>query len=658
MLSRYTVRASYKLCKFRFFSSYVENPEAISKCSSSSTSCSSPEPSLGCSNNLTITKPFDQDEIFSLNKVIARCVRSGDLDGALRVFHGMRMKNTVTWNSLLVGLTKDPSRIKEAQQLFDEIPEPDTFSYNIMLSCYIRNGNFDKARRFFEQTPVKDAASWNTMITGYSRRSEMEKARELFYEMTVKNEVSWNAMISGYVECGDLEMALHFFKATPFRGVVAWTAMITGYMKAKKVELAEAMFTDMSVKRNLVTWNAMISGYVENSRPEDGLKLFKAMLNDGIRPNASGLSSVLLGCSELSALRLGRQIHQLVCKSTLGNDVTALTSLISMYCKCGDLGDAWKLFEAMKMKDVVAWNAMISGYAQHGKAEKALFLFGEMRDSKIRPDWITFVAVLLACNHAGLVDIGMEYFDSMVRDYGVEPRADHYTCMVDLLGRAGKLEEALKLIKSMPFKPHAAVYGTLLGACRVHKNVELAEFASTKLLELDPRNAAGYVQLANMYASKNLWEEVAKVRKRMKQSNVVKVPGYSWMEIQNKIHHFRSSDRIHPELDSIHKKLKELEKKVKLAGYTPVLEFALHDVEIEQKEKLLLWHSEKLAVAFGCLKLPEGSRIQVFKNLRICGDCHKAIKFISEIEKREIIVRDTTRFHHFKDGSCSCGDYW
>lgn len=656
MLSRFNIHQPFKRCKFRFFLRSIGNPDTILVESCSSSSCSSPEPSLVRSDYLT--KPSDQDQIFPLNKIIARCVRSGDIDGALRVFHGMRAKNTITWNSLLIGISKDPSRMMEAHQLFDEIPEPDTFSYNIMLSCYVRNVNFEKAQSFFDRMPFKDAASWNTMITGYARRGEMEKARELFYSMMEKNEVSWNAMISGYIECGDLEKASHFFKVAPVRGVVAWTAMITGYMKAKKVELAEAMFKDMTVNKNLVTWNAMISGYVENSRPEDGLKLFRAMLEEGIRPNSSGLSSALLGCSELSALQLGRQIHQIVSKSTLCNDVTALTSLISMYCKCGELGDAWKLFEVMKKKDVVAWNAMISGYAQHGNADKALCLFREMIDNKIRPDWITFVAVLLACNHAGLVNIGMAYFESMVRDYKVEPQPDHYTCMVDLLGRAGKLEEALKLIRSMPFRPHAAVFGTLLGACRVHKNVELAEFAAEKLLQLNSQNAAGYVQLANIYASKNRWEDVARVRKRMKESNVVKVPGYSWIEIRNKVHHFRSSDRIHPELDSIHKKLKELEKKMKLAGYKPELEFALHNVEEEQKEKLLLWHSEKLAVAFGCIKLPQGSQIQVFKNLRICGDCHKAIKFISEIEKREIIVRDTTRFHHFKDGSCSCGDYW
>ncbi|KAH0855705.1 hypothetical protein HID58_003947 [Brassica napus] len=472
-----------------------------------------------------------------------------------------------------------------------------------------------KAQSFFDQAPFKDAASWNTMITGYARRKEREKARELFYAMTEKNEVSWNAMISGYVESGDLETASRFFKAAPVRGVVAWTAMITGYMKAKKVELAEAVFKDMT----------------------DGLKLFKAMLEEGARPNSSGLSSVLLGCSELSALRFGRQVHQIVCKSsTLCNDITALTSLVSMYCKCGELGDEDERRCGVERDDL--------RYAQHGKAEKALLLFREMRVNKTRPDWITFVAVLLACNHAGMVDTGVEYFDSMVRDYRVEPRPDHYTCMVDLLGRAGKLEEALELIRSMPFKPHAAVFGTLLGACRVHKNVDLGELAAEKLLELDRVTQP----LANIYASRNRWEDVARVRKRMKQSNVVKAPGYSWIEIRNKVHHFRSSDRIHPELDSTQEAEGDGEED-ETSWIQTGARVALHDVEEEQKERLLLWHSEKLLLLMG------GSRIQVFKNLRICGDCHKSNRIYSEIERREIVVRDTTRFHHFKDGSCSCG---
>uniref|UniRef100_A0A2P2IZJ1 DYW domain-containing protein n=1 Tax=Rhizophora mucronata TaxID=61149 RepID=A0A2P2IZJ1_RHIMU len=301
---------------------------------------------------------------------------------------------------------------------------------------------------------------------------------------------------------------------------------------------------------------------------------------------------------------------------------------------------------------------MISGYAQHGAGEKALSLYDRMKEQGMKPDWITSIAVLKACNHAGFVDLGFNYIHSMVRDYGVELKPDHYACMVDLLGRAGRLADAVELIKKMPFKPHAALFGTLLGACRMHKNIDIAEFAANSLLELDPTCAMAYVQLANVYAAMNKWDHVARVRQAMKTSKIVKSPGYSWIEIKSLVHEFRSSDRVHPELASIHKKLNELEKKMKVAGYMPELEFALHDVEEEQKERLLLWHSEKLAIAYGLLKLPPQSPVRIFKNLRTCGDCHSATKYVSALEKREIIIRDTSRFHHFKDGFCSCGDYW
>lgn len=485
----------------------------------------------------------------------------------------------------------------------------------------------------------------------------MDEARRLFAAMPEKNCVTWSAMVSGYVACGDLDDAVECFYAAPLRSVITWTAMITGYMKFGRVVSAERLFQEMCLK-TLVTWNAMIAGYVENGRAEDGLKLFKTMLETGFKPNALSLTSVLLGCSNLSALQLGKQVHQLVCKSPLCGDTTAGTSLMSMYSKCGDLEDAWKLFVHIPRKDVVSWNAMISGYAQHGAGEKALHLFNEMKNEGMKPDWITFVAVLLACNHAGLVDLGVQYFNAMGRDFGIEAKPEHYACMVDLLGRAGRLSEAVDMITSMPFKPHPAIFGTLLGACRIHKNLHLAEFAAKNLLDLDPSSATGYVQLANVYAAQNKWENVARIRMSMKENNVVKAPGYSWIEIDSVVHEFRSSDRLHPELASIHEKLNELEKKMKLAGYVPDLEFALHDVGEELKEQLLLWHSEKLAIAFGLLKVPLGVPIRVFKNLRVCGDCHSAIKYISAIEGREIIVRDTTRFHHFKDGFCSCSDYW
>ncbi|XP_022737746.1 pentatricopeptide repeat-containing protein At4g16835, mitochondrial [Durio zibethinus] len=662
-----------KHLKLPFSTFTIQNPNANPNLETIPTNFSShspQRPQLVPTNNITRkhptapsldkSPPFDQhnhDVTISSNKIISWYIRSGDLDSAIRVFNNMIVKSTVTWNSILAAYSKKPGKITDAQKLFDKIPEKDTVSYNIMLSCYVHNFDMEKAWSFFNSMPFKDTASWNTMISGFAQKGLMRKARELFLAMPEKNSVTWSAMISGYVECGELELAVEFFELAAVKSVVAWTAMISGCMKFGQIEKAERLLKEMPVK-NLVTWNAMIAGYVENCRAEDGLKLFRMMLRYGIRPNHSSLSSVLLGCSELSALPLGKQVHQLVCKSLLRDDTTACTSLISMYCKCGVLDDAWKLFLEIKRKDVVSWNAMISGFAQHGAGEKALCLFEEMRDEGIRPDWITFVAVLLACNHAGLVDIGVSYFDSMVKDYGIEARPDHYTCMVDLLGRAGKLVEAVDLIKRMPFKPHSAIFGTLLGACRTHKNVEMAEFAAENLLNLDPKSAAGYVQLANVYAAMNKWDQVARVRQSMKYNKVVKTPGYSWIEINSEVHEFRSGDRMHPEIASIHEKLNELEKKMKLAGYVPDLEFALHDVGEEQKAQLLLRHSEKLAIAFGLIKVPYGIPIRVFKNLRVCGDCHRAIKYISAIERREIIVRDTVRFHHFNDGCCSCGDYW
>ncbi|XP_024986222.1 pentatricopeptide repeat-containing protein At4g16835, mitochondrial isoform X2 [Cynara cardunculus var. scolymus] len=541
------------------------------------------------------------DEVKSRNRMITDYIRSGDLDSAYNVFENMPVRTTVTWNSMLAGYTKIAGRIEDARQLFDNIPEPDIVSYNTMLNCYMHNCGIKSAQAFFDQMVFTDTASWNTMVSGFCQNGMMDQAYQLFQVMPEKNNVSWNLMISGYAGIGDLISAEKLFRNAPSQCVVAWTAMVTGYMKSRKVDLAEKVFDEMPEK-NLVTWNTMVSGYVENGRADDGLKLFRKMVETGVKPNPSTLSSVLLGCSNLSSLKLG--------------------------------------------------------YAQHGASEKALWLFDTMKKKGMRPDWITFIGVLSACNHAGLVDLGIQYFDSLQKDYKIKAKPDHFTCMVDLLGRAGKLLEALDLIKSMPFKPHPAIFGTLLGACRVHKNLELAEFAARNLLDCDPSNAAGYVQLANVYAAMRKWDCVSKVRRLMKDDKVIKFPGYSWIEVKSTVHEFRSADRLHPELGLIHEKLNRLEKKMRLAGYVPVLEFALHDVGDQQKEKLLLWHSEKLAIAYGLLRMPAGVPIRVFKNLRVCGDCHEATKFISALEGREIIVRDNSRFHHFQNGKCSCGDYW
>lgn len=561
---------------------------------------------------------------------------------------------------MLTGCAK-PGMLEQALQLFQQIPQPNAYSFNILLLCYFHNSELESARRLFDNMPVRDITSWNSMISGLCQNGKVLEAREVFLAMPQKNDVAWSAMISGYLQGGDLDSAVDLFNQAPEaeKGVCSWTALMTGYMNFGKVETARELF-DRMPRRNLVTWNSMVAGYVKNCQSEDGLKLFRTMVGTetGVRPNPSTFSSVLLACSDLSALELGRQVHQYVCKFPLCCTTTCGNALLSMYCKCGELEDARKLFDEMPHRDVVTWNAMISGYAQHGLGEKAIQLFNEMRKGGRKPNWITFVAVLLACNHAGLVELGLHYFKCMENDYKVEAKLDHYACMVDLLGRAGLLVEAVDLIQKMPFQPHAAIFGTLLGACRIHKNLELAEFAAKKLLDLDPWSSGGYVQLANVYAAMNKWDDVARVRHSMRENKVVKTPGYSWIEVKSEIHEFRSGDRIHPQLDSINDKLSELEQRMKAAGYVPNLDCTLHDLEEERKEMILSRHSERLAIAFGLISTTPGTRIRVFKNLRVCMDCHTVTKFISAIEGREIIVRDTNRFHHFRNGVCSCGDYW
>ncbi|GAU33062.1 hypothetical protein TSUD_152170 [Trifolium subterraneum] len=262
----------------------------------------------------------EHNNVIASNKLIASYVRSGDVGSALRVFDNMTVKSTITWNTILAAFAKKHGSFENARQLFGKIPEPNTVSYNIMLACYWHHFGIHSARGFFDHMPVKDTASWNTMISGYAQVGLMDEAHRLFAAMPEKNCVTWSAMVSGYVACGDIDAAVECFYAAPMRSVITWTAMITGYMKFRKVESAERLFMELCLK-TLVTWNAMIAGYVDNGRAEDGLKLFKTMLETGVKPNNLSLTSVLLGCSDLSALQFGKQVHQLVCKSPLREEL-------------------------------------------------------------------------------------------------------------------------------------------------------------------------------------------------------------------------------------------------------------------------------------------------------------------------------------------------
>ncbi|CAN0878749.1 Pentatricopeptide repeat-containing protein At2g41080 [Linum grandiflorum] len=437
--------------------------------------------------------------------------------------------------------------------------------------------------------------------------------------------------------------------------------LINGYVQAGDLEGARKVFDEMP-ERNLATWNAMVTGSIQFERNEDGLGFFREMHRSGFMPDEFALGSVLRGCAGLRALHTGQQIHAEAIKFGAANSVVAVSSsLISMYSKSGCLEDSSKVFSDCEDADNVLWSSMIAAYGFHGKGEEAIKLFDEMQGNGLEPNEVTFLSLLYACSHCGLKEKGMQFFQEMEERFGMTPSVQHYTCMVDLLGRSGQLKQAEDMIRSMPVKvkPDAAIWKTLLSACKIHKDADMAERIAEEVLKLQPEDAASYVLLANAKASARRWNEVSEVWKEMRRKNVKKEPGVSWLEVKNQVHQFCMADKYHPESEKIESYLMELIEEIKeKKRYVPDVGSVLHDMCVDEKEYNLLHHSEKLAVAFGLMYVPAGMPIRIMKNLRICGDCHDAIRCISEVRNREIVVRDGSRFHHFKDGKCSCGDYW
>lgn len=540
---------------------------------------------------------------------------------------------------------------------------------NALICCYSRAGLLAEAAQLFEEIHVtdRDAVSWNCMIVAYGQHREGPKALSLFQEMIRRGFVvdmyTLASVLTAFTSAKDLAGGAQFhsfliksaFETNPHVG----SGLVDLYSKCCRVSEAKKVFQEVD-EPDLVLWNTMISGFSLNEEcSEEGLQFFQCLQRSGFRPDDCSFVCAISACSNLSSPSQCQQLHSLAMKSDFpANPVSVNNALISMYAKCGNLRDADKLFVRMPERNSVSYNSIIAAYAQHGLGLHALELFGEMLDSKNEPTSITFVSVLSACAHTGRVDEGLRHFNSMKKDHNFEPSEEHYCCMIDLLSRAGRFAEAEKMIKTMPFDPGAVGWAALLGACRTHGNLELGARAAEKLLELDPSNASAYVMLANMHASSGNWEEMANSRTLMRDRGVRKKPGCSWIEIGRRIHVFVADDVSHPRIREIYEFLEKIWEKMKRAGYVPDAKWSLARDDVREGEVRLGHHSEKLAVAFGLISTANGAPIIVMKNLRICGDCHNAIKSISKISGREITVRDAHRFHCFRDGSCSCGEYW
>ncbi|XP_057852607.1 pentatricopeptide repeat-containing protein At1g08070, chloroplastic [Cryptomeria japonica] len=608
-----------------------------------------------------------QPDNFTFSAILPVCASLLSLKHGLEIHgkicrHGFQSEIIVT-NTLLDMYAKCGS-MQKARELFDKMRSLDVFSWNAMITGYAQKGAVDEAFRFFEQVPERNVVSWTAIIAGYAQNGFVDKAWEIFKQMELAgvepNSATFSSILPVCAKMGTLqegmEIHLKIAESGLLSHVVVVTALIDMYAKCGSMQKAHELFDEMP-QRNVVSWTAMIAGYAQNGLVDKSLEIFRQMKLAGVKPDSSTYVSILPACAKLGALEEGIEIHQKIIENRLMSDVV-VTALIDMYAKCGSIHKARELFDKMYHPDVASWNAMIAGYAMHGYSEDTLKLFELMRHSETIPNHISFLSVLFACSHAGLVDDGCEYFSSMSCSYSIMPTMDHYVSMVDLIGRAGYLEQALNFIVKIPLKPDVVVWICLLGACRSHKSVELGEFVATLLFKLNPNSAAPYVLLSNIYADVGRWGDIQKTRKLMKGKGIKKKPGCSWIEVHKLVHAFSAGDRSHPQTHEIYAKLEELSLEMKTAGYNPDTRSILNDMEEEEKELLLCHHSERLAIAFGLLNTSSGTTIRVVKNLRVCSDCHTATKFISKIVGREIVVRDANRFHHFKHGQCSCGDYW
>ncbi|KAH8962376.1 hypothetical protein BDL97_05G099200 [Sphagnum fallax] len=506
---------------------------------------------------------------------------------------------------------------------------------------------------------------WNARLARYAMAGQHEKTMELFQQMQQEgmtpDRFTFVRVLNSCSSLRALEKGRHVHEQIIQEGcesdVFVRNSLIDMYAKCGAIDDAWKVFNRMTT-RTVISWNAMILGHVKCGQGQKALELSQQMQSEGVQPDPVTFVGMLNACASVAALEEGRRVHEQIIRSDFESDVFVGCSLVDMYAKCGGIKDAERVFNRMATRDVVSWNAMLVGYAMHGHAKEALEHFESMCQEGIAIDKITFLALLSACNHAGLVDEGLCYFESMHSVYSVSATAEHYACMADLLGRAGHLNKAENLISTMSCKPCVSVWRALLGACRIHGNTEMGEHIAKRVVELDPENTAGYVLLSNIYASAGKWDLVSNVQQQRLARGVKKQPGRTWIEVNNEVHSFVVDDQLHPRIIEIHAELKRLSGKMNDAGYVPDTKFVLHDVEEEEKLSHLWHHSEKLAIAFGLISTPPGTPIRIFKNLRVCGDCHTATKFITKIVGRAIVVRDGNRFHHFKDGLCSCRDYW
>ncbi|KAI3686588.1 hypothetical protein L1987_80268 [Smallanthus sonchifolius] len=577
-------------------------------------------------------------------------------------------KNVVSWNSIILACSHRLHLLKVKELHGYSIRhgiESDQFVSNAFTAAYAKcecRSTLCLAENVFNVMKDMTLSSWNALISGYAQNGNSLKAIDLFVKMTSLGfKPDWYSIGSLLLACAELKL-LQNGKET--HGYVIrngletdlhiGNSLLSFYIQCEKPLSAKIIFDGLENK-NLVSWNAMITGYSQNKQPNEALNLFRTMVYSGIQPYEIAITSVLSACTQLSVLRLGQSVHCFTLKKNLTRDILVNSSIIDVYAKTGCIKASQNVFNQSGKNHIGLWTVLIAAYGIHGNGKEAMKLFYEMQSLNMKPDHFTFIAILMACNHGGLVKEGLNFFNEMHTIHGVKPKLEHCACLIDMLGHARRFDDAMMLINDMPEEPDARIWSSLLSSCRVHGNMELGKKVADKLLQLDPNKAENYVLSSNLFASFSKWDDVRIMRERMKKLGLKKDVGCSWIELEGKVYNFFAGDKILPD---IHDMWRKLENDITRHGYKPDTKCVLHELTEDEKVDILRSHSEKLAVSFGLLRSCKGVTLRIFKNLRICEDCHNAIKLVSKAVDREIIVRDNKRFHHFRYGHCSCRDYW
>ncbi|CAN6452528.1 unnamed protein product [Victoria cruziana] len=646
----------------------------------------------------------NQPSTFVSNHLISMYSKCGDMACALQAFDEMPQRNLVSWTAIISGLSQS-GEFREALRFLAEMRmsgwQPSQFALSCVIQACTALGWFRYGKQLHSLILKTGFGSelfvGSNLIDMYSKFGMLVDAQDVFDGMSAKDEVSWTALIDACSKNGEFSEALQAFRKMNLGGmradqhvlcsalsacgglnnlqtgksihagvikygfesdIVVGNSLIDMYSKSGDMESASLMLSLDSRMVNVISCSTLIDGFAENDEIEKAVNIYLNLLRQGIVPNEFTFSSLLKACASQAALEQGKQLHAQVLKADFAADPFVSTVLIDMYGKSGLLESSLQVFNEIRDHTDIACNAIVGVFAQHGYGREAIQQFEKMVSEGMKPNAITFVNLLTACSHAGLVDEGLGYFNSMSMRFNFSPTDEHYACVIDLLSRAGKLKQAEEFIKAMPSEPNAFAWCSLLGACRRYGDAERGKHAAEKLMKLEPENNGSHVLLSNLYATIGQWEDVKSVRRLMKETKLKKLPGYSWVDVNSRTHIFGAGDFSHPQKKEIYEKLECLSDQMREAGYIPYTGSVLSNVEECLKEKLLQYHSERIALAFALISTPSGKDIIIKKNLRICVDCHSAIKFISKIVGRHIVVRDNSRYHHFRDGLCSCRDYW